>query len=252
MDNWPNMLCHNAPRHPALLMRPHLGVDLRNWRVGRSFSKVYDIAWCCMKHNCQEPARIRRKTIIATAAAATILSFAERLVEGQDRSKECLVKDRPRYIGCTDSAEVRESVCRLLLRSLPVDQVDEFWSVVGSMSGLDVLNALAMAKIPVKRCIFFDRDPDQLLFGELMVVLLDMCPTRDRFVQTLFGRSMTAWGRSMSVSTMLDFLDQPWESGIEADIVEQLPNHLRAMYATVFKCLAHRAGWPAVWPSFGW
>merc|ERR1719433_281720 len=85
-----------------------------------------------------------------------------------------------------------------------------------------------------------------------MVVLLDMCPTRNRFVQALFGRSMTAWGRSVSVSTMLDFLEQPLESGIETNIAEQLPNHLRAMYATVFKCLAHRAGWPAVWPSFGW
>merc|ERR1712032_185596 len=56
----------------------------------------------------------------------------------------------------------------------------------------------------------------------------------------------------MSVSTMLDFLERPLESGIEANIAEQLPNHLRAMYATVFKCLAHRAGWPAVWPCFGW
>jgi len=129
--------------------------------------------------------------------------------------------------------------------------VDEFWAVIGGMSSLDSISALAMSNISIHKIIFFDRDPLQVHFGKLIISLLQLCPTRERFVECLFGRSMKAWGRLLSVSTMLDFLDLPVDRSVADNVRTQLPADLHGLYDTVFQCVAHREGWPLVWPSFG-
>lgn len=190
---------------------------------------------------------------VETAAVVPVVKapFGERWLAHQARARDLPVEGRPRYVGCTESGDVREGACRALLRSWPGGDVDEFWSVVGGLSGLDSLSALAQARIKVNRIVLFDRDPLQLEYGELILALVEICATRERFVAALFGRSMAAWGRLVGVSSMLDFLDQPLDDVIEADIAALLPPRLREVYAKVFACVAGRQGWPLVWPSFG-
>eukprot|EP00445_Apocalathium_hangoei_P024095 CAMPEP_0203921708 /NCGR_PEP_ID=MMETSP0359-20131031/61826_1 /ASSEMBLY_ACC=CAM_ASM_000338 /TAXON_ID=268821 /ORGANISM="Scrippsiella Hangoei, Strain SHTV-5" /LENGTH=483 /DNA_ID=CAMNT_0050849441 /DNA_START=1 /DNA_END=1452 /DNA_ORIENTATION=+ len=180
-------------------------------------------------------------------------SFEERMLQQQDRARELPRQDRPRYVGCTESADVRESVVRSLLRTWPAGSgVDEFWTVAGGLSGLDSLAALQGAQVPVARLVIFDRDPLQLSYGELVLTLIGLFENRDAFVAALFGRSMKAWGRLIGASNMLDFLDVPIDERIEPRVLEMLPSHLRDVYTAAFACAARREGWPLVWPSFGY
>lgn len=185
------------------------------------------------------------------AVEAPRATFQERFLAQQERARGLPRPGRPRYVGCTESAEVREAFCKALLRTWPGGPVDEMWSVVGGMSGLDALAALSGTQTPVKRLVFFDRDPLQLRFGELVLALVSACATRDSFVEALFGRSMKNWGRLVSASTMLDFLDEPIDESVAPRLAAQLPSHLKDLYLEVFACLARREGWPLVWPSFG-
>merc|ERR1712187_602522 len=50
---------------------------------------------------------------------------------------------------------------------------------------------------------------------------------------------------------MLDFLDLPVNETVSDHFASRLPPRLQKLYATVFRCLAHREGWPLVWPCFG-
>lgn len=198
----------------------------------------------------------RLQTVLAATSSAPIahgalVPFEERFLAQQEQARARPVDGRPRYVGCTESAEVREATCRSLLRTWPGGPVDEFWTVVGGLSGLDALAALAMAQIPVHKVVLFDRDPLQLLFGELMLFLVDLCPSRELLLKVLFGRSVASWGRCLSVSTMLDFVELPVDGAVEAEVLAQLPPRLREVYGAVFACLARRAGWPPVWPCFG-
>ena len=70
-------------------------------------------------------------------------SFEERFLDWQEAARGSLRKrPRPRYLGSTESASVREATCKSMLRSWPTGDVKEFWSVVGGLSALDLLHAL--------------------------------------------------------------------------------------------------------------
>jgi len=236
---------------PVANMRP--SAWLAEHTLGGSFRAPWLVS-CLGTHMYNSPfdKRGRHGSLrIVLGALAAGASFADRFLEQQARARSSSIKGRPTYIGCTESGEVREQVCRELLRAWPGGPVGEFWSVVGGLSGFDALATLDMARISVERIVLFDRDPSQLQFGQLLVQLVQQCPTRERFVQCLFGRSMEAWGRILTASTMLDFLDMPMDNGIKAEVMASLPEDMKNLYSVVFDCMACRRGWPLVWPSFG-
>lgn len=68
-------------------------------------------------------------------------SFEERFLAWQEAAR-LRKRPRPRYLGSTESASVREATCKSMLRSWPTGDVKEFWSVVGGLSALDLLHAL--------------------------------------------------------------------------------------------------------------
>lgn len=187
----------------------------------------------------------------ALGAEGDLATYEDRFSAQQDKAKERPVEGRPTYIGCTESAEIRETVCKALLRTWPGGPVDEFWSVVGGLSGLDSVSSLLRARIGIGRVVLFDVDPLQVEVGRLMVALLLECPTREDYVKALFGRSMESWGRLLTASSMLDFLDLPEDVNARKEIQEALPPELQNVYSTIFSCVAQRRGWPLVWPSFG-
>ncbi|CAE8597802.1 unnamed protein product [Polarella glacialis] len=195
----------------------------------------------------------------APTGAAVAASFEERFLARQEAARGGdAVPDRPRYLGCTESAEVRQATSRALLRTWSersgggaCDSAHEFWMVVGGLTGLDSLCAMARSQIEVQKLVLFDCDPLQLSYGELMLALVGICPNRESFVRALFGRSMAAWGRLVGASNMLDFLDLPVMPEVEQEMTAGLPPKLRGLYATVFGCIARQESWPLAWPSFG-
>jgi len=184
-----------------------------------------------------------------TIAQVSSRDFGTRFQAQQAKARDFPQEKRPRYIGCTDAAEVREAVCKSLARAWPGGRVDEFWSVAGSMAGLDCLVALRQSRIEVASMVFFDCDRQQLLYAEVILELVRVCPSRERFVGALFGRSLEDFGRYLGVSNMLDFLDLPCNEAKMDDIKEALPTgELKDAYAAIFDCVALRQGWPLVWP----
>ncbi|CAE7034692.1 Pol [Symbiodinium natans] len=177
------------------------------------------------------------------------VSFEERFLIWREAARKRPVENRPRYIACTEAASIRAATCRRLLRTWPGGPVDDFRCVVGGLSGFDCLEALVKAKVAVRKLTLFDLNPMQLLYGELMLELVGLAPSRDAFLASLFGRSEHKFGRVLGVSNMMDFLDLPVDSSLLCSM--QLPERLRGLYATVVGCISEPSGWPVAWPSFG-
>ncbi|CAK9078138.1 unnamed protein product [Durusdinium trenchii] len=108
-----------------------------------------------------------------------------------------------------------------------------------------------MVQVKVKKAIFFDVSELQLQYGQLLLHLIQLHPTREALVEALYGRSMARFGRVLCASNMMDFLNEAPAAEPEIQTRERLPEQLQELYRSVFRCISRPSSWPVVWPCFG-
>eukprot|EP00913_Durusdinium_trenchii_P031312 g29319.t1 len=79
----------------------------------------------------------------------------------------------------------------------------------------------------VKKAIFFDVSELQLQYGQLLLHLIQLHPTREALVEALYGRSMARFGRVLCASNMMDFLNEAPAAEPEIQTRERLPEQLQ-------------------------
>ncbi|CAE8616067.1 unnamed protein product [Polarella glacialis] len=125
-----------------------------------------------------------------------------------------------------------------------MQRLDTYYMCVGGLSGFDGIVALRKAGASLRRVVLYDRDDDALVHGQLMLALIQTCPTRAKLLRAVFGRCPEAWQREqgcpLTADSMFNFLRS---QEIDIEFVLQtrrsLPRPLRPHFDVLVQAAAY-------------
>lgn len=130
------------------------------------------------------------------------------------------------YVAHADAISAVEVAVQRQIKKGKLSNVGTYASVVGGMSGLNVLSQLSSSP---KKIIFYDVNPWALSYAQMFILLISCSTTRHEFVSNFFSRKLIC--TSCTNVDEASFLQSPHEASIQNAAKDCLASHKDSLCA---------------------